>query len=239
VNDVLLAAVTGGLRALLAGRGEDVDHLTLRATVPVSLHAQDREQAQANHDGMLIAGLPVHLADPARALAWIAADTSEQKHHVHPQPTGRIASSRLAQAALWRFMARQRWVNGYVANVAGPPVRLYLAGAPLTEVFPVVPLVGNIAVGVGALSYAGHFDVTAVADAAACPDLDVFVAGMRACLAALDVQTPADARAVARARTTSSNASSTTFTASLDRASVSSTGTSGSTSSASRISATS
>ena len=38
VNDVVLAAVAGGLRQPLAGRGEDVEDLVLRVMVPVSLH---------------------------------------------------------------------------------------------------------------------------------------------------------------------------------------------------------
>jgi diacylglycerol O-acyltransferase len=76
-------------------------------------------------------------------------------------------------------------MNSYAANVPGPPVRLYFAGAPLLEVFPVVPLLGNIAVGVGALSYAGQLNITTVADRELCPDLEVFVRGMRSSLDAL------------------------------------------------------
>jgi hypothetical protein len=64
-------------------------------------------------------------------------------------------------------------------------VPLYFAGAPLLEAFPVVPLLGNISVGVGALSYAGQFNLTAVADRDACPDLEVFVKGVRRSLDAL------------------------------------------------------
>jgi diacylglycerol O-acyltransferase len=58
-------------------------------------------------------------------------------------------------------------------------VRLYFAGAPLLEVFPVVPLIGNVSLGVGALSYAAQFNITTVADRELCPDLEVFVEGMR------------------------------------------------------------
>jgi diacylglycerol O-acyltransferase len=64
-------------------------------------------------------------------------------------------------------------------------VPLYFAGAPLLEVFPVVPLLGNISIGVGALSYAGQFNITSVADRDTCPDLEVFVEGARRSLAAL------------------------------------------------------
>jgi hypothetical protein len=42
-----------------------------------------------------------------------------------------------------------------------------------------VPLTGNIALGVGALSYAGQFNLTVVADSDAIPDVDVFAGGMR------------------------------------------------------------
>jgi diacylglycerol O-acyltransferase / wax synthase len=53
-------------------------------------------------------------------------------------------------------------MSTYVANVAGPRLSLHFAGAPVLEVFPVVPLMGNVSVGVGALSYAAQFNMTAV-----------------------------------------------------------------------------
>jgi hypothetical protein len=48
-----------------------------------------------------------------------------------------------------------------------------------------VPLTGNIALGVGALSYAGQFNLTVVVDSDAIPDIDVFAAGMRDALQTL------------------------------------------------------
>jgi hypothetical protein len=83
-------------------------------------------------------------------------------------------------------MPRQRFMNAYVANVPGPPIPLYFAGAPLLEIFPIVPLTANISIGVGALSYAGQFNLTVVADRDLCPDLEVFVAGVQRSLEALD-----------------------------------------------------
>ena len=41
VNDVVLAVVTGALRKFLQERGEDVDGLTLKALVPVSVRRDD------------------------------------------------------------------------------------------------------------------------------------------------------------------------------------------------------
>jgi len=62
---------------------------------------------------------------------------------------------------------------------------LYLAGARLLEVFPVLPLVANETLGIGALSYAGQFDITVVADRDTYPDLEIFATGLRTELAAL------------------------------------------------------
>jgi hypothetical protein len=76
-------------------------------------------------------------------------------------------------------------MNTYAANVPGPPVPLYFAGARLLEVFPIVPILGNVSIGVGALSYAGQFNITTVADRESCPDLDVFAKGVRRSLDAL------------------------------------------------------
>jgi hypothetical protein len=73
-------------------------------------------------------------------------------------------------------------VNLFVSNVPGPPVPLYLAGARLLELFPVVPISGNVTLAVAVFSYAGQLTFTAVADGDACPDVEVFAQGLRAAL---------------------------------------------------------
>jgi diacylglycerol O-acyltransferase / wax synthase len=128
--------------------------------------------------------LPIGLPDPVARLRLIVAETAERKKRSRP-PAGTLLRNGIAQRAFLRLMARQRWANVYVANVPGPPVPLYLAGAPLRELFPVVPLTGNLTLGVGALSYAGQFNITAVADHDACPDVEVFADGVRDALRSL------------------------------------------------------
>jgi WS/DGAT/MGAT family acyltransferase len=184
VNDVLLAAVAGGLRELLGSRGEPVDGLVLRAFVPVSLHHERPDQARGNLDGAMFVPLPVGVPDPVRRLRLIIAETTERKQKARPAG-GTLFSSRTLQRAALRLMARQRLMNVYITNVPGPPVRLYFAGAPLLEAFPVVPIMANVTLGVGALTYAGQLNVTAVADRDTCPDADVFAAGLQASLQAL------------------------------------------------------
>jgi WS/DGAT/MGAT family acyltransferase len=186
VNDVLMAVLAGGLRALLLGRGERIDGLVLRAAVPVSLHRERPGQARGNLDGMMAVPLPVGEPDDARRLRLIAADTTALKRRHRPLG-GTLFRNVPIQRALLRLAAHQRVISTYAANVPGPPVPLYFAGAPLLEVFPVVPLLGNISIGVGALSYAGQFNITTVADRDTCTDLGVFVEGARRSLDTLAV----------------------------------------------------
>jgi diacylglycerol O-acyltransferase / wax synthase len=47
-----------------------------------------------------------------------------------------------------------------------------------------------VSIGVGALSYAGQFNITAVADREACPDIEIFAEGVRRSLDTLAVSVP-------------------------------------------------
>jgi WS/DGAT/MGAT family acyltransferase len=182
VNDVVLAAVAGGLRQLLEGRGEDVGGLVLRAMVPVSLHHEQPGQARGNQDGMMVVPLALGEPDPLRRLERIAAETTARKHQAHPQATSGLFGFVAVQRAAYRLLPHQRSVNLWVTNVPGPPVPLYLAGARLLELFPVPPIQGNLTLTVGVLSYAGQLNLTAMADRDTCPDVEVFAHGVRGTL---------------------------------------------------------
>jgi diacylglycerol O-acyltransferase len=182
VNDVVLAAVAGGLRQLLAGRGEPVEGLVLRVMVPISLHHEQPGQARGNQDAMMMVPLSLGEPNPVRRLALIAAETAARKHKAHPPVTSGIFGVVAVQRATYRFQVHQRFVNLSVTNVPGPPMPLYLAGARLLELFPVVPIMGNITLDVGVLSYAGQLNLSAMADRDTCPDLEVFAHGVRSTL---------------------------------------------------------
>ncbi|HEX5880131.1 MAG TPA: wax ester/triacylglycerol synthase family O-acyltransferase [Actinomycetota bacterium] len=182
VNDVVLAAVAGGLRQLLAGRGEDIDRLVLRVMVPISLHHEQPGQARGNQIGYMVVPLPLGEPNPVRRLELIAGETAARKQQARPQSASGILSLPVVQRASYRFQPHQRFVNLSVTNVPGPPVPLYLAGAQLLELFPVAPILGNLTLTVGVLSYAGQLNLTAMADQATCPDVEVFAQGVRGAL---------------------------------------------------------
>lgn len=180
VNDALLSVIAGGLRALLTERGELVEGMEPHAIVPVAMaHAEGSEVG--NRLGQIVVPLPIGLPDASARLALIASRTRNLK----PTATARhplvLRGAALQRAAMW-FAARQRLYSIYVANLPGPGTPLFFIDAPVQDVFPVVPLLGNLTIGVGAMSYAGRFSILIVADRDACADLDVFVAGMTAAL---------------------------------------------------------
>ncbi|HCU92779.1 MAG TPA: wax ester/triacylglycerol synthase family O-acyltransferase, partial [Actinobacteria bacterium] len=182
VNDAVLAAVAGGLRQLLASRGEDIQHLMQRAMVTISLHQEQPGHAEGNKPGWMMVPLPLGEPDPARRLQLIAAGTAARKHKTRPQAGSGIFRFAAGQRAWYRHFPRQRSVNLVVTNAPGPPVPLYLAGAQLLELFPMMPVMGNLTLVVAVLSYAGQLNLTAVADHDHCPDLEIFTNGVRSAL---------------------------------------------------------
>lgn len=185
VNDVVLAAVSGGLRDLLVSRDEPVEGLQLRAMVTISLHDEEPGQAQGNKPGWMMVPLPLGESDPARRLQRIASETRARKHKPRPQAGTGIFRFMAGQRLWYRAFPRQTAVNIVVTNVPGPPMPLYLAGARLREVFPVMCVMGNLTLVVGALSYDGQLNLTAIADGHAGPGLEVFARGVRDTLSEL------------------------------------------------------
>jgi hypothetical protein len=193
VNDVLLAVTAAGLRGLLDSRGELADALAVPVYVPVTLRqAENREQARGNLIGQMVVLLPIGEPDPGLRLKQIAAETARQKASSHPN-LGTMFRGRLARRALLAFLDRHP-VSVTTADVPGPPQPAYFTGAQALELFPVLPLIAKVTIGVAALSYAGQFNITVVADPAAVPDLDTFTAAARSELRSLC--TPFSARAV-------------------------------------------
>jgi diacylglycerol O-acyltransferase / wax synthase len=180
VNDVILTIVTLGLREHLLSRGEDVEGLTLKAFVPVSVRADEQRGGETlgNKVSGMIAPLPVGCADPARCLHTIAGAMRGLKDS--GQAVGAQALTELsaiAPGALLhegaRLGVRQRFVNLVVTNVPGPQFPLYLSSHELLDIFPLVPLGTNLNLGVAIVSYNGTINFGLVSDFDNVPDLEL------------------------------------------------------------------
>ena len=182
VNDVVLAAIAGGARALLAARGELRHPLVLKVSVAASVRAPANASQAGNFVGILLVPLPVTEEDPIRRLEQIARATAERKRLPPYQP-----AARFLQRSMIRVMNRQRRINLLMSNLPGPAQPLYFAGAKILEVFQIGVVQGNVAIQVGALSYAGQLNFDIVADTTLVPDLTVFATGMTGDLERLGV----------------------------------------------------
>jgi WS/DGAT/MGAT family acyltransferase len=179
VNDVLLAAVAGGLRELLLARGVPLEGLTLRASVPVALRGASAGGELGNQVGLMVVALPVDEPDPVSRLRQVTRATTLHKQRrdvlAGLQPVGSLAMLR----ALNRYSRHQRLVDVFVTNVPGPQRPMFLLGARLLEVFPVVQLAGNVILSTAVVSYDGQLNIGIQTDPDALPDGDVFTDGLR------------------------------------------------------------
>lgn len=177
VNDVVLAAVAGGLRTVLEERGEPHDHLDMRALVPVSIRADDEHLALGNRVSALAGILPVSEPSAIERLGAAREAMADLKRHHQADGAELILEGiELLPPALLALTARvihyQPLVNVVVTNIPGPPFPLYFLGARMLESVPIVPLGGNLTIGIAILSYDGNLTLGLHADRGAWEDLD-------------------------------------------------------------------
>jgi WS/DGAT/MGAT family acyltransferase len=183
VNDVVLAAAAGGLRRLLDGRGDELPERGLRAMVPVNLRNGNGAGELGNRVSSLFVHLPVCEPDPVRRYLVTAGETAELKAGGEARTGAELlALAGLAPPLLHSVLARsttgRRLFNLTVTNVPGPRKPLYAFGARLEEVFPLVPLAAEHAVGIAVVSYCGQVFFGLSGDARAASDLDVLRDGI-------------------------------------------------------------
>jgi diacylglycerol O-acyltransferase len=182
VNDVVLAVISGGLRAWLLTRGEAIGSgSSLTALVPMSVTDDDGEPTSLGSQvAPRLQGLPIGEPNPLMRLHQVAYATQAHKD------TGRAVGARslsdiagFAPATLHALGVRvsaevvRKQHDLLVTNVPGPQVPLYAAGARLAASYPVLPLAAGHLLTVGVTSYDGQVYVGLTADRDAVRDLDV------------------------------------------------------------------
>ena len=203
VNDVVLATVTGGLRAWLMTRQESLGGVgSVRAVVPLAMIDDDLEATSLGSQiGVHEVDLPVGEASPVVRLHQVSYS------FVAHAATGKsVAADRLASIAgfapatfhaVGGRVAAQHLRRGFslsVTNVPGPQEPLYAAGARLVASYPVPPLPPHHRLAIGVTSYDGQVCYGITADRDSVPDVDV----LGSCLADALVEL-VDASSVARA----------------------------------------
>jgi len=190
VNDVVLAIAAGGLRRLLLERGEQPPSRGLRAMVPVNIRGAADQLGLGNKISSLFVELPVAEPDPMRRYRLTMGNAETLKSGSQAQGSAALLSlTSLAPPALHSVLARSlfasRLFNVTVTNVPGPQQPLYSFGARLEDIYPLVPLAADHAVGIAAVSYAGRVFFGLHGDERAASDLEVLRDGMEQSLGEL------------------------------------------------------
>jgi diacylglycerol O-acyltransferase len=181
VNDVALAAITGAFRDVLITRHEPVDGVVLRSLVPVSIRPANDHTAN-NQVSLLIAELPVGIADPIQRLEAIRDQMAELKSSHQATAAASILAAgdflpapMLAYGAhtLMRVLRRlpQGAVHTVTTNVPGPQQPLYALGREMLEYLPYVPVSEGVRIGVAIVSYNGQIAFGVTGDYDTAPDV--------------------------------------------------------------------
>jgi diacylglycerol O-acyltransferase / wax synthase len=183
VNDVALTAVGGGFARLLGSREELADDLVVKMLCPVSLRVEADRAQLGNRISTMLVPVPIGQRDARARLAAVRASTAELKERGQAVGTATIfglgeyvTPSLLGLAA--RALHGQPFGNLVMSNIPGPPVPLYLLGAQMLEVYPVLPLSQNLTLNVAVLSYCDQLHVGLVGDGASARDLELLSGGI-------------------------------------------------------------
>ncbi|WP_332645142.1 wax ester/triacylglycerol synthase family O-acyltransferase [Aeromicrobium sp.] len=182
VNDVILAAITGGIRGWMLTRAEPVTAKTrFRAMVPMSVVSDDGLPTSLGSKvrGHLLS-LPVGETNPVVRLHQVSYALKD-----HRETGSAVAANKLANLpgfatstfhAVGSRVAASEEGRGHqivITNVPGPQDPVYMAGEAITEVYPCIPLSGSRAVAIGVTSYTNKVFFGIVGDRDAVPDVDV------------------------------------------------------------------
>ena len=182
VNDVILATLSGAIRAWFMTRAESVAAgRRLRALVPMSVIDEELDPTSLGSQvvGHLV-DLPIGEGSPVVRLHQVSYAL-----RVHSETGRAVAADRIAGVAGFApttfhalgsrvaFKEARGNVNLVITNVPGPQFPMYLAGAEMVETYPVPPLLAGFSISVGVTSYDGAVYYGISADRDALPDVEV------------------------------------------------------------------
>lgn len=192
VNDVALAAISGGFRALLLSRGEEPGAHAVRTLVPVSVRQSGEESIPDNRVSLMLPYLPVDVADPVERLATVRRRIAEAGESGESEAgisfTSIIGYEPYLPVALGMrlvFHLPQRQLITVTTNVPGPRQPVYALGRRCERIIPYVPIGSRVRVGVAIFSYLDQLAFGVTGDYDTTPDIDVLAKGISEAMAEL------------------------------------------------------
>jgi diacylglycerol O-acyltransferase len=183
VNDVVMAACAGALRAYLEEKGLLPDR-PLVAMVPVSIRTGAESDKWTNRVSAVFPPIPTDEPDPLVRAQRVHQWMNEAKSRFMLLPADVITDyAEFAPAALairaarvaGRFKLADRMrlpFNLVISNIPGPRTRLALGGAEMEHYYPVSTIADGQGLNITLQSYRDILDFSIVADREMVPDVD-------------------------------------------------------------------
>jgi len=183
VNDVVLCTLAGGLHRYLRQSGVATRGLELVALVPVSLRSAEQAGAMGNRISAMLVPLAVDPTSEVPRLAATRAMTERLKRDTAWTGIDSLLGALEGMPPALVALAGQGLSLGAIANVVatnvpGPREPRWLCGRRVESLFPIVPIVDGIGLGLAVFSYDGALYVGLNADAALMPDLEKLEQGI-------------------------------------------------------------
>ena len=191
VNDVVLAALGGGIRRYMEHHGLRVGRHNARMMVPVSVRREEEGGALGNRVSLLPVDIPLRTTDPVERLAAVTERTgllkrihladglewlSQVAQGAHPLiqslAAGAVFGER-SQSVLER-VARRPALHMVCTNVPGPQIPLYCQGKLVLDHYPLLPVTPGMGLNMGVFSYNQKITFGFIADTNAAPDVALF-----------------------------------------------------------------
>ncbi len=189
VNDVVLAAVGGGLERWLRERDVVTHRLRIKVPANLTIHREHHAAEVGNHDSFILVDTSINGVDPRKRLADIVVETNERKHDDPRAIDTFISDLGLLPKPLRSFA--DRWLNSprvfalNVSNVRGPSSERFVAGHLVSEFYSLVEIGERHALRVAVFSYNGVLSFGLCGDAEALADVDLIATGIKEELHAL------------------------------------------------------
>ena len=190
INDVVLDVVGSSVRRYLAERGERLDK-PLIAGVPVATDKPDDvKRLGGNKVSNMFTSLCTHIADPVERLRAIHEITKEAKvvqnilgadtmaswlEYAPPRPFNWFMRTYSRRGLAAKHAPP---INLVVSNVPGPRTPLYIAGARLSALYSVGPILEGIGLNVTVWSYIDQMNFAAISCTSLLPDVHRITEGL-------------------------------------------------------------
>lgn len=181
MNDVILGLTAGGLRRWCVENGYPLEEIAVR--VPVATKKKEGEGEGNASVAPMIVPLPLEEADPVRRVRLLRERTESIKNA--GQPELNLAVRNLAREApgpvgerMLNLVTGKGQANIAIHNLPGPPLKLYVLGAPTASFHSFTLPRAGLAIHLNVVSVGGVVSIGLAADQGVAGSLAPFVRGI-------------------------------------------------------------